>query len=1285
MENMDKSLYFDLEKAKRDVSKLVQVQRMVTRGGKTFPQTVYILPGQVKATDRVISGQQNLIKKVAKPANGVWDQKYFDYVSSKPELRDEMLDYIENSLGVTWSKNSNTGINVMRAKMALNSYLQKNGKQSITPQNGQNAPSNNSAGKSTQQPAKQNPAPSAAGKIDAAIEQIGLNYNLKQSTRDALKNCQNGREMLDVIKKHEGKDALKRIATDSLGVTWNHNANAGIDSMRMQMEMTKKLDGIADTVSPVGAVARGYSSPNSGVGNKPKTTQAAAPVPEPDKIPVPRNASQRTTNIINIINGITSEADIDAFTQIGMIPEDDVSRDYLIGTSLPKYQRWAAAHSSISRKSTATNSTRNNSNTSFGFGDQMAYDLKFSGLHKELVTKAYSQLYDDFDMSIFTSPAQHIQDTSVSQKTFGTGKHNRPVSSVIGIITDLNSAFSTYASDGELTQGTIGWRGETGTVWTTNLGYVGGDPDKQKEQYDLEKEGFVKYLRKIAEENAGNQGIQKQVDQMVNQYSTIMDKCGNNSFILNMILKANSPKEVDDNPDHFFFDASGSTYRNKGSKTTTPNLKSIATGDNWKSPSPGGAKLISDVLNEQYNLIMACCESNNMSDEAIAHTLTDMWNDDFKRFTLKDEEGKRIDIVDLVHFNNDLVHEVSQDADTPEENESRFDCNRASMEYFYARFLSEHPNLDKKTYFQNKNQDGSDMLGTVRMLEQYGRMTTEDIRDIKAIVNDMFGTQWQRKDDQGNYVKVDIESLSHDEFLDAIDNQWGKREVYSGVSDVNVNRTKNVILSNLLMADLTCKANARVSADSEKNTSSARNSNGDDYSGNWSWYDANTMLKDRSAKYCESNGKRSMQAGSNLWNIASKSADELNSQIDKQINTVPSFTSDYCDSVVTFYEDKANIQQNNMASYDDINAEARKDSFDEIGIVLSDYVDTPLKDVLYQYTTGIAANIPMMSENGVDKMKTLMAKRMDYNPYNYQSGTQLSLSQLQGRGLTTQTVVQLTPLRQKREALLKACHCSIAVEDEATSLQMRKDFMRNWDYNPQHPETTPDGKTVSQKMFDGHGATGYDRRALFNSRFFRINNSNLGDGYDKYKAALDAEVGVEKSDVTKYNQTNTKEMELYHACPRSAVAGILGVTGGWMGAKGSGISAAQQSANGGSGQALGPGAYFGMKGGKSWVYCGSNSYSMQHSYTDPNSDDMNGCYILCTVMRGKTTDSTSDHGRFNDFEIAVHNNQCIKPHHFVDVSARALGINVKRDAQGNYLDQNGQITHDRYGQSIHMK
>lgn len=122
-----------LIKAQRDKSKLVQVQRSVSRNGKTFMQNFWVQPSQVKASDKVIGGQQNLLPKagsVPKPAAGVLDKAYFESIKSD---RTNAIDYLK-SCGVQWNVHSHAGINWMRAMQAYNAAVgnQNGGKTAST-------------------------------------------------------------------------------------------------------------------------------------------------------------------------------------------------------------------------------------------------------------------------------------------------------------------------------------------------------------------------------------------------------------------------------------------------------------------------------------------------------------------------------------------------------------------------------------------------------------------------------------------------------------------------------------------------------------------------------------------------------------------------------------------------------------------------------------------------------------------------------------------------------------------------------------------------------------------------------------------------------------------------------------------------------------------------------------------------------------------------------------------------------------------------------------------------
>lgn len=122
---------------------------------------------------------------------------------------------------------------------------------------------------------------------------------------------------------------------------------------------------------------------------------------------------------------------------------------------------------------------------------------------------------------------------------------------------------------------------------------------------------------------------------------------------------------------------------------------------------------------------------------------------------------------------------------------------------------------------------------------------------------------------------------------------------------------------------------------------------------------------------------------------------------------------------------------------------------------------------------------------------------------------------------------------------------------------------------------------------------------------------------------------------------------------------------------------------------LGKGAYFGNKVGKIMPYAADVPYSYTHSNPGTDAD---GVIILSSLLQGKpgerTTDDPDDpstHSYILGYETAVSNNKCIFPHHMVDVSCRSLGMSVRRDSSGNYLDNNGAVTHDRYGKSVNME
>lgn len=128
-ENNICTIYFDLQKAQRDKSKLVYVQRTVTKNGKTFQQGFWVHPSQVKSTDIVLKNQGALnayqtAQKTAQQQSSVvgnFDKSKYTVLYTT-ESKAKAMQYAKDN-GITWNEHSNPNINWMRCQMAVNKAL----------------------------------------------------------------------------------------------------------------------------------------------------------------------------------------------------------------------------------------------------------------------------------------------------------------------------------------------------------------------------------------------------------------------------------------------------------------------------------------------------------------------------------------------------------------------------------------------------------------------------------------------------------------------------------------------------------------------------------------------------------------------------------------------------------------------------------------------------------------------------------------------------------------------------------------------------------------------------------------------------------------------------------------------------------------------------------------------------------------------------------------------------------------------------------------------------------
>lgn len=1173
-----------LMKAQRDISKLVKVQRQVSRGGKLFTQNFYVLPSQVKSTDKVIGGQQNLLPtpgSVATPAAGVLDKAYLDSIKSD---KIKALAYLK-SCGIKWDEHNHAGINWMRAMQAVSAAL--NGQNSAKISNQVNVQAQPQTAQIAQNSQSGNQVtPSVTKDVSKAAAM------LDQKTLDELSQCKNGREKVIVLKKKLGQDGCMKFAKLA-GVTWDEHSNSPINNMRMSMALQKYYDAQDGTVSPNKVKGQGGGAPK---GNK-NAKKDSKPTVDPDKLKIPANATQRQTNLINLINSVDNIDELNVYTGVGMIAEDDVAKSFIFDKLSPKYTLFKNAHKKGSTPTTKANSSYNSSG---GFGILLTDNLNINGCKKDVVKNGFSTWYSSFSAIQLTDPRE-----TLCTSLYRTNK-SIPCSD---LVRHLQNAFSTYTTD------------EYKDKHKTNLGYTGWDSSIHAKQYDHNRDGFVRYLNKIAEENPNTK---PQVEKMISQYDTIMEKVGYNPKLLYSVMDMSDWKTGENSGD--------------GKGKVRAGWRII---NDYGTLKPVDAKRTLEHMEYQAKVIPIILEKLGLSKEDIIKSLSNYYNSDLQHFRAAKSTGEFIGYLDLTKEIDDNTGKPYFDGymeDEPPQGYHGFSSDDFILKYTLAQYSGTEPD--------------SQTAEIIHKLKSVSSVSQSDFVEIHKLVNQLFGLKYTQKDSTN--VKSDVTDLTYDTFMN-ISSGGGYSVKYSLEKDED-NPQLDLVLANLNMAYNSVIANESVASYVSHNSRSSLNNNGTDYSKNFSFYYPSDSQK-----------QQSMRMKADYWGGFGSpvyTVDELNSQIDKQMKTTPTVSSQYLDNLTAFFNAKGNYDPDEVAKitqkYGLGSVVGKSDS-----LTLDDYVSDPMKDILFQASKNLLSNIPKMD---TPKLDSLVAKNLDYVPYDFTAATQPTLSSLSAKP-NKSTTVSKTELKQAREAAFKAIHCSISTEDEATSLQMRKDFLKNWDYQDGGSEKDPDGNVHTNRVYSGPKSYhGTDRRALFNSRFFKVNNSNMQENFDAYSTEL--------SNDTSLSSSASKKMELLHACSYASTAGILGVTGGWfMGNQYTKVA-----------KALGCGAYFGYKGGKSSVYCDEGSGGYHNIYASGSKgDNANGCYILATVMRGKPGESKSDAGGYRDFEICVKNNKCIFPHHFVDISARSLGVNVTRDAQGNYLDSTGKITHDKYGQAINMK
>lgn len=537
---------------------LVPKKIMVTRGGRTFMQTVYINPNQdtpQAPTTKVDFGEFERLKKLD---------------------RAKALKYLIE-LGVTWKESENPGINLMRASMAA-----KKASGGVESELTVNLPKEVLA--PTLRPSKQ--------MRERDLQEILAKLNPIEF--DLLDR----KSKVQLLKKELGTDGVRQLA-EKLNLNWLHNDHPSVDYMRLSMSLA---DWVKDkTLSQL----RLYSTNREPI-NVDKGTPDELEVEVLDKVnqlEVPESSPQRIKNLAKAINKIKDPSEYKAFKNLGIIPEDDDSRRYLLNTLIPQATQQTSKVKTSENYVTGLIYTPGNPvNQTLWYGLQKASKLpnkvfnnggivrsmyKEKSLSNIMYTAPRAALgfpedmnryfginaiiddidsYADFHEYPYTSKPlsaseayvldsiKEYQNTGSPQTLFKKsiqqfGENNN----VLDILETLRRTYSSYEPTKELVGRSLQEVDENGLavasyanslsnlipstrLRNSSLGHIVGitPPSVAKKLFDEKKDGFIKVLEFIGSKD---KTLSPKIKDMKDKYKQLLDKTGHNLETLKDIIK----------------------------------------------------------------------------------------------------------------------------------------------------------------------------------------------------------------------------------------------------------------------------------------------------------------------------------------------------------------------------------------------------------------------------------------------------------------------------------------------------------------------------------------------------------------------------------------------------------------------------------------------------------------------------------------------------------------------------------------------------------------------------
>lgn len=1230
---------------------LVQVLRTITVKGTTFTRAYWIRPDEVGDKDRVIGGFQNLPQghpqkpakvsptaKVPQEIRDITTAFQENYLKNQPtrEAANEAFYSALRAVAIQWDEiPSKPQVNMMRAKMAVNvaimagwrppgvdQALMDKAQPYIAQNNAVPQPHMQSTPAVQQtQPVPQQPVPQPPVQQTAPTNPVQLptlpkgNYIVSKESKDKV----------DAFYKTfaDRQDFFNTL--ENAGITWGKSDKPGPNLMQAKMALTRLVEAGLDLNT---LTAQPAPTPPPPVDTSSTAANTTQPVPDDNVAPkdeslleIPDDATPAEKEIAKCINKLTNLEDIKKCALMGLVPEDDTAKDYIIDYATTRFQKWAMLgktmgihQGKLEYGKYAPDSVRKKLLEDCADLDmrvpyttqhsQLGEDLrKYLGLPSAIEDDVLKCLDVETDkpptnnnnktvsrvaslMSAFGP--QPFLDTS-AQTPFNTGLSFRDV------MNSLNSAFSNYIPDSLQSDA------------YTNMGYVGWNPQRHKDQYDVNKEGLVRYLQKLKQTCAGDQEMADEIDNTISLYDEMMTLVGGNHDLLHRVLTEN--RWLASETRYGFSDQFGSY---------------IST--------PDAARGMLDVIETQSNSVINKLTSAGYSDEDIMAALSNHEENDYNmtQIVITNSATGQTDRVNCSDPNASSFWNTHSLCYTLMKFQKMRGIDLGSLES--DKYMSSFRTVLTDRHVSSFNQPRSpeELLDYVDSLKQMMGFSGTDAARVKTLAAQIMGYRlpvFLNDKDTGDLRSTS--SITIPEMLPP---------------------TKHTVVSNLILSYKQHRLNESIARSVGESPI-------------FQYYSGSEARRQRHMDKPPS----TVQIQNQLDHAVAYSRDYV-------MGMAGFYEKKGEKSLSMYMPGPGNIRAAGIQA-------AEKDKLLNSKVTVKSAMNKPIRDVLFDTLVGIVSNIPSMAKN--PNYKQDLAVRLGYVPFNPTADKHPSSKKpVVPAEVKIEYTPQV--IKQFRQKCFDRAMGTIATANAQQQEEYRKDFFDRFDYKPGEKTIggeKVDGPVHRGRVVIFNSPFfKIQNTKMWESRF-RAEQQRLKDigAQPECYEELDLFHGAGRSAI---GGVIGRDQGWFMGGEHVAAGDMLGPGAYWGGKAGKSTvycgdnpyslydyDPVPETADG----------VFIM--GK--VMRGENPYAVNNRSSREAKLRKNvTSRVYSSSFADINTHLPSSMRPLNDCEMAVRNNALILPEYFVDASCRIKGKNINKNNNGEYTDRQGKVIADANGMRV---